>query len=161
MNVGSMFVWGSLNGISFNWLKSHGCSCFEVERFAIQSQEEKSYSGSESEMKQIVALTSSLLASSASYFLISGRNPLDSSEYFLEYFKIFHCVNFQRSKSLAEKTFAFNKNPRKPWKFSHRETFIVYGKANKIKHTHTQVIKTSQQASQRSLSILVVWHQHM
>ena len=32
MNVGSMFAWGSLNGKSFNWLGSHGCSCFEVER---------------------------------------------------------------------------------------------------------------------------------
>ena len=41
----------------------------------MQSQEEKSYSGSESEMKQILALTSSLLASSASYFLISWQKP--------------------------------------------------------------------------------------
>ena len=71
---------------------------------------EKSYSGSESEMKQIRALTASLLASSASYFLISWQKPsrffATTVEYSLEYFKIFHCVNFQRSKSLAGKTFA-------------------------------------------------------
>ena len=79
----------------------------------MQSQEEeKSYSGSESEMKQIRALTASLLASSASYFLISWQKPSRffattvPVEYFLEYFKIFHGVNFQRSKSLAGKTFA-------------------------------------------------------
>ena len=35
MNVGSMFAWGSLNGKSFNWLGSHGSSCFEVERSAM------------------------------------------------------------------------------------------------------------------------------
>jgi len=70
----------------------------------------KSYSGSESEVKQIRALTASLLASSASYFLISWQKPsrffATTVEYFLEYFKIFHGVNFQRSKSLAWKIFA-------------------------------------------------------
>ena len=38
MNVGSMFAWGSLNGKSFNWLGSHGCSCFEVERSATSTR---------------------------------------------------------------------------------------------------------------------------
>jgi len=79
------------------------------------SQEEKSYSWSESKMKQIrtPVLNTSLLASSASYFLISWQKPsrffATTVEYFLksllEYFKIFHGVNFQ-TKSLAGKTFA-------------------------------------------------------
>ena len=55
----------------------------------MQSQE-KSYSGSESEVKQIRALTASLLASSASYFLISWQKPsrffTTTMEYFLENF---------------------------------------------------------------------------
>jgi len=90
-------------------LLTHVCADFTLSRMTIQSQE-KSYSGSESEMKQIHALTASLLASSASYFLISWQKPsrffATTVEYFLEYFKIFHGVNFQRSKSLAGKTFA-------------------------------------------------------
>jgi len=70
------------------------------------SQEEKSYSWSESEMKQIrvPVLTTSLLASSASY---SWQKPSRFFATTVEYFlKIFHSVNFQRSKSLAGKTFA-------------------------------------------------------
>jgi len=76
-----------------------------VSRFyTFQDDREKSYSGSESEMKQICVLTASVLASSASYFLTSWQKPsrffATTVEYFLQYFKIFH-VNFQRSKSLA------------------------------------------------------------
>ena len=110
-------------------LLTHVCADFTLSRMTMQSQE-KSYSGSESEMKQICTLSASLLASSASYFLISWKKPsrffTTTVEYFLKYFKIFHGVNFKRSKSLAGKTFRFNKNPQKLRKFSHRETFIVY-----------------------------------
>jgi len=56
------------------------------------------------------SLITSLLACSASYFLISWQKPsrffASTVEYFVEYFKIFHGVNFQRNKSLAGKTFA-------------------------------------------------------
>jgi len=55
-------------------LLTHVCADFMLSR----TQEEKSYSA-ESKMKQIRSLTASLLASSASYFLISWQNPLDSS----------------------------------------------------------------------------------
>ena len=91
-------------------LLTHVCADFTLSRMTMQSQEEKSYSGSESEVKQIRTLTASLLASSASYFLISRQKPsrffATTVEYFLKYFKFFHGVNFQRSKSLAGKTFA-------------------------------------------------------
>ena len=64
----------------------------------MQSQEEKSYSGSESKMKQIRSLIASLLASSAIYFLISWQKPsrflATTVEYFIEYFKSFHGVIF-------------------------------------------------------------------
>ena len=74
------------------------CADFTLSRMTMQSQEEKSYSGSvcESEMKQIRMLTASLLASSASYFLISWQKPsrffATTVEYFLEYFKFIHGV---------------------------------------------------------------------
>jgi len=69
------------------------CADFTLSRMTMQSQEdlqeEKSYSGSESEMKQIHA---SLLVSSASYFLISWQKPsrffTTTVEYFLEYFNM-------------------------------------------------------------------------
>jgi len=64
-------------------LLTHVCADFtlssSLSRMTMQSQEEKSYSGSESKIKQIRVLTASLVASSASYFLISWQNPLDSS----------------------------------------------------------------------------------
>ena len=91
-------------------LLTHVCADFMLSRMTMQSQEEKSYSGSEFEMKQIRALTASLLASSASYFLIYWQKP----SRFLPLLwntssnisKFIHGVNFQRSKSLAGKTFA-------------------------------------------------------
>jgi len=49
-----------------NTLLTHVCADFTLSRMTMQSQEEKSYSGSESEVKQIRVLTASLLASSAS-----------------------------------------------------------------------------------------------
>ena len=53
------------------------------------------------------SLTASLLASSASYFLISWQKPSRFFATTVEYFpQIFHGVNFQRSKSLVGKTFA-------------------------------------------------------
>ena len=51
-------------------------------------------------------LTASLLGSSASYFLISKQKPSRFFTTIVEYFKIFHSINFQWSKSLAGKTFA-------------------------------------------------------
>ena len=56
-------------------LLTHVCADFTLFRMIMQSQEEKSYSGSESKVKQIRALTASLLASSTSYFLISWQEP--------------------------------------------------------------------------------------
>ena len=53
--------------------------------------------------------TAFFLAPSAIYFLISWQKPsrwfATTVEYSLKYFKIFHGVNFQRSISLAGKTF--------------------------------------------------------
>jgi len=57
-------------------LQTHVCADFMLSRMTMQSQEEKSYIGSESEVKQIRVLTASLLASSASYFLISWQKTL-------------------------------------------------------------------------------------
>ena len=53
------------------------------------------------------SLTASSLASSASYFLIAWQKRYRFFATTVEYYlKIFHDVNFQRSKSLAGKTFA-------------------------------------------------------
>ena len=134
-------------------LLTHVRADFTLSRMTMQSQQEKSYSGSESEilseMKQIRALTASLLASSASYFLISWQKPsrffATTVEYFLEYFlenfKIFHCVmsTFSGAKVQQEKLSQFTKNlrknprtnPRKLQKFSHRETHLQYDKNEK------------------------------
>ena len=76
------------------------CVC----RFHEETWEEKSYSGSESE------LTASLFVSFFCKLLISWQKPsrlfATTVEYFLKYVKKFYGVNFQRSKSLAGKTFA-------------------------------------------------------
>ena len=115
-------------------LLTHVCADFTLSRMTMQSQEEKSYSA-ESKMKQICALTASLLASSASYFLISWKKPsrffATTVEYFLEYFKIFHGINLQRSKSLAGKTFGVYEKSAKtakvfsPWNFYRLRYFLL------------------------------------
>jgi len=72
-------------------LLTHVCADFTLSRMTMQSQDDKSYSGSESES----ALTSSLLASSASCFLISWQKPSRffattvEYMYFIKYFKFF------------------------------------------------------------------------
>jgi len=55
------------------------------------------------------SLTASLLASSVSYFLISWQKPSrffsTTVEYFLEYFKIFHSVNFTVEQKFSRENF--------------------------------------------------------
>ena len=78
-------------------------SCFDS-RMTMQSQEEKSYSWSESEMKQI---TNHFLVS----FFCKLLNPLDSSPLLWNISSnIFHVVNFQWSKSLAGSLLIFREN---------------------------------------------------
>ena len=88
---------------------THVCADFTLSRMTMQSKEEESYSGSESEMKQICALTASLLASSASYFLISWQKPsrffATTVEYFLEYFKIYSWCKLSEEQKFSRENF--------------------------------------------------------
>jgi len=72
------------------------------------------------------SLTASLLASFASYLLISWQKPSRFFATTVKYFpQIFNGVNFQRSKSLVGKTFAIYLKSAKtakvfsPWNFCH------------------------------------------
>ena len=68
-------------------------------------------------------------ASSASYFLISWQKPFRHYCGILP--RIFQnytwCQLSEEQKFSREKFLRFHKNLQKPRKFSHRETFIVYG----------------------------------
>ena len=73
----------------------------------MQSQEEKSYSGSESKIRALI--TASVLASSASYFLISSQKPsrffTTTVEYFLKYFKIYSWCQLSEEKKFSSENF--------------------------------------------------------
>jgi len=90
-------------------LLTHVCTDFTLSRMTMQSQQEKSYSGSESEMKQIRTRTASLLASSASYFLISWQKPsrffTTTVEYFLEYYKIYSWCQLSEEQKFSRENF--------------------------------------------------------
>ena len=70
-------------------LLTHLCADFMLSRMIMQSQEEKSYSWSD---PRSLTTSNSLLASSASYFLISSQKSsrffATTVEYFLEYFQL-------------------------------------------------------------------------
>ena len=104
-------------------LLRHVCADFTLSRMTMQSQEEKSYSWSESEMKQI-----------ANRFLVSFfcklLPNLLPSRFFAttasNIWKFFMVSTFSGAKVHQGKLSQFTKNPRKPRKFSHHETFVVY-----------------------------------
>jgi len=105
-------------------LLTHVCANFTLSRMTMKSQKEKSYSGIESEMKQIRALTTSLLASSASYFLISWQKPsrffATTMEYFLEYFKIYSWSQLSEEQKFSRENFCGLLKIRK-----NRESFLT------------------------------------